>query len=394
MANEQTRSSRRQKQPTPKKSVKKNSGKGSGKSSGTHKKGLFIKILLGILSFFCILFLAGVGLFWYYAKDAPELTDKKLDATVSSKLYTQDGELFEDLGAEKREKISANELPKTLEDAIVSVEDRRFYKHIGVDPIRIIGSALSNFTSGGLQGGSTLTQQLIKLSFFSTSAEDQTLKRKAQEAWMAVRLEQKKSKQEILTYYVNKVYMSNGLYGMETASEMYFGKKLSELSLPQTALLAGMPQAPSAYDPYVYPDQAKKRRDTVLYTMLQNEKISQTEYDQAVNVPVTDGLQELTQSDDNTKIVDNYVKEVINEVQEKTDKNVYTDGLEIYTNLDLDAQKKLYDIVNTDQYVSYPDASCPHPYRHQYRESKSPDWRTSHRRRRNFRQQLSSEYFP
>ncbi|PHK90730.1 PBP1A family penicillin-binding protein [Enterococcus faecium] len=355
MANEQTRSSRRQKQPTPKKSVKKNSGKGSGKSSGTHKKGLFIKILLGILSFFCILFLAGVGLFWYYAKDAPELTDKKLDATVSSKLYTQDGELFEDLGAEKREKISANELPKTLEDAIVSVEDRRFYKHIGVDPIRIIGSALSNFTSGGLQGGSTLTQQLIKLSFFSTSAEDQTLKRKAQEAWMAVRLEQKKSKQEILTYYVNKVYMSNGLYGMETASEMYFGKKLSELSLPQTALLAGMPQAPSAYDPYVYPDQAKKRRDTVLYTMLQNEKISQTEYDQAVNVPVTDGLQELTQSDDNTKIVDNYVKEVINEVQEKTDKNIYTDGLEIYTNLDLDAQKKLYDIVNTDQYVSYPD---------------------------------------
>lgn len=355
MANEQTRSSRRQKQPTPKKSVKKNSGKGSGKTSGPHKKGLFIKILLGILSFFCILFLAGVGLFWYYAKDAPELTDKKLDATVSSKLYTQDGELFEDLGAEKREKISANELPKTLEDAIVSVEDRRFYKHIGVDPIRIIGSALSNFTSGGLQGGSTLTQQLIKLSFFSTSAEDQTLKRKAQEAWMAVRLEQKKSKQEILTYYVNKVYMSNGLYGMETASEMYFGKKLSELSLPQTALLAGMPQAPSAYDPYVYPDQAKKRRDTVLYTMLQNEKISQTEYDQAVNVPVTDGLQELTQSDDNTKIVDNYVKEVINEVQEKTDKNVYTDGLEIYTNLDLNAQKKLYDIVNTDQYVSYPD---------------------------------------
>ncbi len=363
MANEQTRSSRRQKQPTPKKSVKKNSGKGSGKTSGPHKKGLFIKILLGILSFFCILFLAGVGLFWYYAKDAPELTDKKLDATVSSKLYTQDGELFEDLGAEKREKISANELPKTLEDAIVSVEDRRFYKHIGVDPIRIIGSALSNFTSGGLQGGSTLTQQLIKLSFFSTSAEDQTLKRKAQEAWMAVRLEQKKSKQEILTYYVNKVYMSNGLYGMETASEMYFGKKLSELSLPQTALLAGMPQAPSAYDPYVYPDQAKKRRDTVLYTMLQNEKISQTEYDQAVNVPVMDGLQELTQSDDNTKIVDNYVKEVINEVQEKTDKNVYTDGLEIYTNLDLDAQKKLYDIVNTDQYVSYQMMRCKLPPR-------------------------------
>ena len=172
---------------------------------------------------------------------------------------------------------------------------------------------------------------------------------------MAVRLEQKKSKQEILTYYVNKVYMSNGLYGMETASEMYFGKKLGDLSLPQTALLAGMPQAPSAYDPYQYPEQAKKRRDTVLYTMLQNDKISQTDYDNAVNTPINEGLQELKKEADNSKIVDNYVKEVINEVQEKTDKNVYTDGLDIYTNLDLDAQKQLYNIVNTDEYVNYPD---------------------------------------
>lgn len=350
MANEQTRTSRRSSTPSSKKGPKK-----SGKKPRKNTKSLIARIFLIVLSLVCVAFLAGVGLFWFYAKDAPALTDKALDATVSSKLYTQDGELFEDLGAEKREKISANELPKTLENAIVSVEDRRFYKHIGIDPVRIIGSAVSNFTSGGLQGGSTLTQQLIKLSYFSTNASDQTLKRKAQEAWMAVRLEQKKSKQEILTYYVNKVYMSNGLYGMETASEMYFGKKLGDLSLPQTALLAGMPQAPSAYDPYQYPEQAKKRRDTVLYTMLQNDKISQTDYDNAVNTPINEGLQELKKEADNSKIVDNYVKEVINEVQEKTDKNVYTDGLDIYTNLDLDAQKQLYNIVNTDEYVNYPD---------------------------------------
>ncbi|RXE76808.1 PBP1A family penicillin-binding protein [Enterococcus durans] len=350
MANEQTRTSRRSSTPSSKKGPKK-----SGKKPRKNTKSLIARIFLIVLSLACVAFLAGVGLFWFYAKDAPALTDKALDATVSSKLYTQDGELFEDLGAEKREKISANELPKTLENAIVSVEDRRFYKHIGIDPVRIIGSAVSNFTSGGLQGGSTLTQQLIKLSYFSTNASDQTLKRKAQEAWMAVRLEQKKSKQEILTYYVNKVYMSNGLYGMETASEMYFGKKLGDLSLPQTALLAGMPQAPSAYDPYQYPEQAKKRRDTVLYTMLQNDKIYQTDYDNAVNTPINEGLQELKKEADNSKIVDNYVKEVINEVQEKTDKNVYTDGLDIYTNLDLDAQKQLYNIVNTDEYVNYPD---------------------------------------
>ncbi|MEQ7274015.1 PBP1A family penicillin-binding protein [Enterococcus thailandicus] len=353
MANEQTRTSRRKASPPQKKGTKSSSGNGSGKQK--NGKNLIVKILLGLVFIGCILFLSGVGLFWFYAKDAPALTDKELDATVSSKLYTSTGELFEDLGAEKREKITANELPQQLQDAIVSVEDRRFYKHIGVDPVRILGSALSNFTSGGLQGGSTLTQQLIKLSFFSTKAEDQTLKRKAQEAWMAVKLEQEKSKEEILTYYVNKVYMANGFYGMETAAEMYFGKRLPELSLAQTALLAGMPQAPSAYDPYTYPEQAKKRRDIVLYTMLQNEKITQAEYDQAVNVPVTDGLQELSSGDDNTKIVDNYVKEVINEIEEKTDKNVYTDGLDIYTNLDLDAQKQLYNIVNTDQYVTYPD---------------------------------------
>lgn len=352
MPTNQTRSSKRStSSSSPKKRGKQSTKKGTGKD----RKGLITRILLIGLSLICVAFLAGVGLFWFYAKDAPALTDEKLDATVSSKLYTKDGELFEDLGAEKREKISANELPKTLEDAIVSVEDRRFYKHIGVDPVRIIGAALSNFTSGGLQGGSTLTQQLIKLSFFSTSTEDQTIRRKAQEAWMAVRLEQTKSKQEILTYYVNKVYMSNGLYGMETAAQSYFGKTLSELNLPQTALLAGMPQAPSAYDPYQFPEQAKKRRDTVLYTMLQNEKISQTEYNTAISTPITDGLQELTQEDTNTRIVDNYVKEVINEVHAKTDKNVYTDGLDIYTNLDLNAQKHLYDVVNTDQYVAYPD---------------------------------------
>lgn len=163
--------------------------------------------------------------------------------------------------------IKPTDVPQLLKDAVVSVEDKRFYKHSGVDPIRILGSAFSNFKTGGLQGGSTLTQQLIKLSYFSTQEKDQNLKRKAQEAWLAIQLEKEKSKEEILTYYINKVYMANGLYGMETAAQSYFGKPLSELSLPQTALLAGMPQAPNDYDPYVKPDVAKERRDVVLFTM-------------------------------------------------------------------------------------------------------------------------------
>ena len=131
---------------------------------------------------------------------------------------------------------------------------------------------------------------MIKLSFFSTKASDQTLKRKAQEAVLAIKLERMKSKQEILTYYINKVYMSNGIYGMQTASKAFYGKPLDQLTLPQTALLAGIPNAPTLFDPYANPDSAKKRRDIVLLTMYQNKKISKSDYEQAVATPINDGL--------------------------------------------------------------------------------------------------------
>jgi penicillin-binding protein 1A len=320
------------------------------------KKRILLKIFLGLFAVMFVCFLAGVALFWSYASKAPALDDEKLNASVSSKIYDINNEVIEDLGAEKRVIIQPNDVPQLLKDAIVSVEDRRFYKHMGVDPIRIVGSALSNLKSGGLQGGSTLTQQLIKLSYFSTKESDQTLQRKSQEAWLAVQLEREKSKEEILTYYINKVYMANGLYGMETAAENYYGKPLAELSLPQTALLAGMPQAPNDYDPYIKPDTAKERRDIVLSTMLDNKKITQDEYEQAKATPVDDGLIPLKANSENRKVIDNYITEVIKEVAEKTGKNVETDGLDIYTNLDMNAQKQLYDIVNSDQYVTYPDA--------------------------------------
>ncbi|MBO0450691.1 MULTISPECIES: PBP1A family penicillin-binding protein [Enterococcus] len=324
------------------------------KKKGNRHIGL--KIAIAIVGFLCAVLLTGIGIFFFYVKDAPALSEKKLDATVSSKLYDSDGNIFEDLGAEKREKVSATKIPQELDDAIVSVEDRRFFKHNGVDPVRIMGSLIHNISNkGGLQGGSTLTQQLVKLSFFSTKASDQTLRRKAQEAWLAIQLEKKHSKQEILTYYINKVYMANGLYGMETAAETYYGKELQHLTIAQTALLAGMPQAPNSYDPYKHPEAAKDRRDTVLYTMLNNKKITQDEYDKATNEPIDQGLLPLETDNEERKVADNYVKEVIAQVEEKTGKNVYTDGLDIYTNLDTDAQNRLYSIVNGDEYVQYPD---------------------------------------
>ena len=328
------------------------------KSKKKNKSGssFFVKLITTVFVACMLVFLCGVGLFFFYAKDAPELTESSLDTTVSSIIYDANGEKITDIGAENREKINATQVPQLLADAVVSVEDKRFYKHIGVDPIRIIGSLVSNVRSGGLQGGSTLTQQLIKLSFFSTKSSDQTLKRKAQEAVMAIKLERMKSKQEILTYYINKVYMSNGIYGMQTAAKAFYGKPLDQLSLPQTALLAGLPNAPTLFDPYANPEAAKKRRDVVLLTMLQNNKISKSEYEQAVATPINDGLltTPATQSAD-WKYYDNYIKEVIDEVKEKTGKNIYTDGLKVYTNLNVNAQKRLYEIVNSENYVYYPD---------------------------------------
>ena len=290
-----------------------------------------------------------------YILSAPKLTEEDLTATVSSKIYDKDGQLIADLGTEKRSNATTEEIPTDLANAIVAIEDQRFYNHRGIDVIRIAGSLLNNLTGGKLQGGSTLNQQFIKLTYFSTSAEDQNLKRKVQEAWLSLQLEQTKTKQEILTYYVNKVYMSNGTYGMKTASETFYGKELKELSLAQLALLAGMPQAPNQYDPYSHPEDAKNRRDLVLSEMLAEKYIDNSQYEQAILTPVTDGLLPLSNDAAYPAYMDNYLKQVIEEVEKNTGYNLLTTGMDIYTNVDSAAQQQLWNIYNTDMYVSYPD---------------------------------------
>ena len=307
------------------------------------------------LTLFIALFLLGGGVFLYFVSKAPALSDSKLVATTSSKIYDNNNELIADLGSERRVNAQANEIPTDLVKAIVSIEDHRFFDHRGVDTIRIIGAFLRNLQNNSLQGGSTLTQQLIKLTYFSTSTSDQTISRKAQEAWLAVQLEQKTTKQEILTYYVNKVYMSNGNYGMQTAAQNYYGKDLRELSLPQLALLAGMPQAPNQYDPYSHPEAALDRRNLVLSEMKGQGYISAEQYEKAINTPITDGLQSLKSVNSYPVYMDNYLKEVIDQVEQETGYNLLTTGMDVYTNVDQEAQKRLWDIYNSDQYVSYPD---------------------------------------
>ena len=307
------------------------------------------------LTLFITAVMLGGGIFLYYVSKTPALSESKLVATTSSKIFDSKNELIADLGSERRVNAQANEIPTDLVKAIVSIEDHRFFDHRGVDTIRIIGAFLRNLQNNSLQGGSTLTQQLIKLTYFSTSTSDQTISRKAQEAWLAVQLEQKTTKQEILTYYVNKVYMSNGNYGMQTAAQNYYGKDLRELSLPQLALLAGMPQAPNQYDPYSHPEAALDRRNLVLSEMKGQGYISAEQYEKAINTPITDGLQSLKSVNSYPAYMDNYLKEVIDQVERETGYNLLTTGMDVYTNVDQEAQKRLWDIYNSEQYVSYPD---------------------------------------
>ncbi|WP_195934329.1 penicillin-binding protein PBP1A [Streptococcus sobrinus] len=338
--------------------------KSIGKSEGEHGQKLtpkqkfwkFFKYFLGILASLLIVgLIAGGLLFAYYASSAPALSEKQLVATNSSILYDKNGTEIADLGAEKRISAKTDTIPVNLVNAITAIEDHRFYKHRGVDIYRIIGAAWHNFTRSSTQGGSTLDQQLIKLAYFSTNNSDKTIKRKAQEAWLAIQMEKKYSKQEIMTFYVNKVYMGNGYYGMQTAAQGYYGKSLTDLTIPQLALLAGLPNAPTLYDPYTNPEQAKKRRDTVLSEMYKVGSIDKKTYNEAVATDISDGLIPQTKKSSYDAYLDNYIKQVVEQVSDKTHADIYSAGLKVYTNVDTQAQQQLYNIVNSDDYVAYPD---------------------------------------
>ena len=316
--------------------------------------GLIKKILLWVAGIVVLLMVASAALFFYYASSAPKISRSDLTSQSITTIYDDQNRVISRLGAQKREYAKDNQIPKQLKNAVVSIEDRRFYKHHGVDTIRILGAATSNVfgRSAGMQGGSTLTQQLVKLSVFSTAASDRTLKRKAQEAWLAINVEQHFSKSQILDFYINKVYMGNGIYGMQTAAQYYYGKDLKDLDLSQLALLAGMPQSPTYYNPLVSNTKyATQRRNEVLNAMVRSNYITQSQANQAASESVTAGLEpdhgNISGSGTavDSKVVDPYVKQVLADLQAQG-YNPYSDGLKVHTNLDLDAQQHLYDAAN------------------------------------------------
>lgn len=326
------------------------------KSSSPKKKHSGWHWLVGSI---VVIIVAIIGVFGYYGLSAPSISQEVLQSGGSSTIFDQNGHQITTLGNENRTYVTIDNVPKTVQSAIVSIEDRHFYQeHLGINPFRIFLAAVNNILSepDNVQGGSTLTQQLIKLSVFSTKKSDQTIKRKIQEVWLAAKVERTFSKDQILEFYLNKVYLANGTYGFQTAAHYYYGKNLTQLTLPQIALLAGMPQAPVNYDPYRHPQAAKNRRDTVIKAMLNNHKISATQAQAALNTPIDQGLKAYRPNSgvgENKLIVDSYIKEVIHEVKKKG-YDPYRDNLKITVNMDIAAQKRLYQIVNNNE-LNFPD---------------------------------------
>ena len=214
-----------------------NSRKNSKKPKNPKNTNSIIKkIFLALVIIGFAGLIGGAGLFAFYASSAPELDEELLRDPLSSEILYANGDLMHRTGVEKREYVNFDEIPKLMEDAIFATEDVRFYSHPGMDFYRLGGAVLANFRGGfGSQGASTLTQQVIKNSFLT---DEKTLKRKAQEAWLAFQLERAYEKEEIFEMYFNKILMSGNIYGIGTAAEHFYGKTLNELELHEAAMLA------------------------------------------------------------------------------------------------------------------------------------------------------------
>lgn len=303
---------------------------------------LLVLILLG-----CIAGVCAVGYFGYIiVTEAPEWDPKVLNTKETSILYDANGTEYAELGTEKRELISYSDSSENLINAIIAVEDSRFFTHNGFDPLRFfkagVGQVLGNSDAGG---ASTLSMQVVKNSFTDkygqfTQMNSSGIKRKFTDIYLAVfKLEKEYSKEAIFEYYINNHFLGNNSYGVEQAAETYFGKKASQLTLSEAALIAGMFQAPSSYDPFANPEAATERRATVLKLMYDHGYISKEERESANAIPVTSLL--VSKKNDKNLQYQSYIDTVIDELIYKHGVNPYNTSLKVYTNIDLKKQAGL-----------------------------------------------------
>ena len=303
------------------------------------KRRFFQKLVLWlfVLGFFVAILgaLAGVGVYFYISKDLPHIKSlTEYHPSIITNVYSDDGRKIAEFFKERRIIKPLDEMPAALINAFIAAEDSRFYKHKGIDFYSIVRAFFKNLEAGTIvQGGSTITQQVTK-SFLLTPERSYT--RKLKEAILAYRIDKAFNKNEILYLYLNQIYLGHGAYGVEAAAENYFGKTVKDLNLAECAILAGLPQAPSKYSPFKYPERAKQRQIYTLNRMVDEGFISNIEATEAINTVVEIKPRRNWYIEE----IPYYTEQVRRYVEEKYGRDVlYTQGLEIYTAASIEMQK-------------------------------------------------------
>lgn len=321
------------------------------------KSTLGQKILILLMLIITGLLILGLLFGLVIVISAPSFNTDKLYSKNSTVIYDINGNQAARLGTENRELVTYDELPENLIDAIIATEDSRFFQHDGIDLARfskaVFGQLLGHSDAGG---GSTLTMQVAKKAF--TSPIDSGIKgivRKFTDIYLAVfKIETNYTKEQIIEFYVNIPYLGSGTYGVEQASKTYFNKSVDQLSLSEAALIAGLFQAPNAYDPYLHPEKAEARRNIVLNLMYKHGYITEEQRDIAKSIPVTTLLSK-TNSSLNKYI--GYIDTVVDEVEKRTGDNPYLVSMNIYSTLDPEKQDIIEDINNGVNYKWYNDVA-------------------------------------
>jgi penicillin-binding protein 1A len=263
--------------------------------------------------------------------------------SVITRIYADDGEtVIGEFAIEKRIPLKYEEIPPNVRNAILAIEDTRFYDHVGIDPIRIAGAVIKNITTGSREGGSTLTQQLTKNLFLS---KEQTLKRKVNEWLIALQIERYYTKNQIMEMYVNHIFLGANAYGIEAGAETYFGKQAKDLTLEEAALLAGIPKAPGQYSPTVNIQAAKERRDLVLDQMAKNGFASQADVDRAKSRPIALADTVYYQGQARSTAFDYPVEEIRQYLEDKYTTRVAQGGLQVFTSINAQAQEKAVEVL-------------------------------------------------
>ena len=320
------------------------------------KRRRLISIVLILFFSLGILALVGFSVFVMYIKGQadPKYEKTKLNTLEMSRIYDKDGNEIAKLGSEKREKVTYDELPEVLVDAIIATEDSRFFQHNGFDAPRFIKATIGQLTHGSEAGGaSTLSMQVTKNSFTDplgqASSGTKGIIRKFEDIYITVfMLEKDYSKEQIIEFYVNNHFLGGNIYGVEEASNAYFGKSVSDLNLSEAAILAGMFKSPNYYRPTVNPENAAKRRKTVLYLMRRAGYITKEEEEAANAIPVESLTAEIANS--NANPYQGFIDTVAEELEEKYGVSPYTTPLLVFTTLDKSRQDPVNKVLSGENY--------------------------------------------